>query len=634
MSNKTRVLFCGTHNCQNNGYSKVVFELCKRLAEYKDVDLHLFGFQRFHSDPQHDEERKLPPNITIYDVYAAEKANNINGSGFGDDLIADYVKEFKPHIVIVYNDLIVLYRLVKKLIEMPEEDKTFKIVNYIDIVYKNEKNSLIKFLQDTCNGGIMFTQYWKEVIQSQGFSKPLHVVEHGFDKLNYYPIPKEVARNYFSLDQEDFIILNLNRNQPRKRWDTCMQSFIKFISTHQNDPIKLLVGTAVQGSWDLIDVFISECRKYGLDPEETKRHLIIMNNPQKLTDKDVNILYNCADIGINTCDGEGFGLVNFEHGAIGVPQIIPNVGGFKDFFNIDNSFIVNPKWSYYSDMSRDIVSGEAEICDVDDYVRMMEHAYNNRELLSKFGQKARKLILEKYKWEDKAKAFYDCIIYHTKDMPKNTISLIGKNKSSEMKLDMFKSLQSSTSVTTKPLKKTEQPNLGEAQNKIFLKNVEVYDANQESEETSSKQIETLSTKTSGNEEIDIDTLADNKLKKEEKQNNKLELLNNTSSFGNGPLNIISNQKKNSTPMNIPNLVPQKIIKEQLVKEEPVKEEPVKEEPVKEETVKEELVKEEPVKEEKEEPVKEEKEEPMSKEMKKLLEMQEQLSLMIQSMKSK
>jgi len=31
-----------------------------------------------------------------------------------------------------------------------------------------------------------------------------------------------------------------------------------------------------------------------------------------LSDFDINVLYNVADLGINTADGEGFGLCNFE----------------------------------------------------------------------------------------------------------------------------------------------------------------------------------------------------------------------------------------------------------------------------------------------------------------------------------
>lgn len=467
MSTKTRVLFCGTIPTQNNGYSKVVYELAKRLAGYDDIDLHIFGFQGFYKNEQHELERKLPNNVTIFDVFAHEEPQK---TGFGDDIIQDYVKQFKPHMVIVYNDLVVLYRLIKKLTELPEEHKTFKIVPYIDIVYNNEKNALIKFLQDTCDGAIMFTEYWKSVIETQGFVKPMHIVEHGFDKMNYYPIPKDIARNYFSMNQDDFIMLNLNRNQPRKRWDTCMQAFIKFISTHQKDPIKLLIGTDIQGSWDLIDIFISECRLYKMDPDEAKSHLIIMNGPQKLTDKDINVLYNSADVGLNTCDGEGFGLCNFEHAAIGIPQIVSNVGGFKDYFTNKNAFLVNPKWSYYVDASRDIVSGKAEICDIDDIVEMMEHAYTNRDKLRKFGQHARTSILDKYNWEDKAKVFYECIQYHTKDMVKKPLS--STNKQSENLI-----LGSSPFIINNDIKL----NKPQAENKISLENIEIYDGSEDND---------------------------------------------------------------------------------------------------------------------------------------------------------
>ncbi len=455
---KTKVLLCGTIPSQNNGYSKVVYELSKRLAEYKDIDLHIFGFQSFHSDPNHEAERKLPDNVTVYDVYANEEPKK---TGFGDDLIVDYIKSFGPHIVIVYNDLVVLYRLIKKMQEIPEAEKNFKIVPYIDLVYKSEKNALIKFLQDSCDGGIMFTEYWKEIIKGQGFTKPLHVVEHGFDKMGFFPIDKEVARNYFNLDHNDFIILNLNRNQPRKRWDTCFQAFVKFISTHQNDPVKLLVGTAIQGSWDLIDVFVSECRKYGLDPEVAKKHLIIMNNPQALTDKDVNILYNCADVGMNTADGEGYSLCTYEGAAICIPQIVGNVGGIKDCFTIENSFLVEPKWSFYVDNSRDIVGGEAECCDFNDFTQMMEQAYNNKSKLPAFGKKAREIILKKYKWEDKAKQFYDAIIYHTKDMVKDNTSILPNSVEFIMGEKSMK-----TPATT-------------AQNKLTIVKEEVYDSSKD-----------------------------------------------------------------------------------------------------------------------------------------------------------
>ena len=55
---------------QFNGYSKVVYELSNELSKYEDIDLHVFGFQNFYAEKEHEEERKLPDNVTVFDQFA------------------------------------------------------------------------------------------------------------------------------------------------------------------------------------------------------------------------------------------------------------------------------------------------------------------------------------------------------------------------------------------------------------------------------------------------------------------------------------------------------------------------------------------------------------------------------------
>lgn len=403
-----KVILCGTHPAQYNGYSKVVFELSKYLSNCKDIKLHIFGFQNFYDKEEHKVERKLPHNVEIFDVYANENPKN---KGFGEKLIKQYITDISPDIVIIYNDLVVINSLIEVIKTI--EDRQFKLIPYIDIVYKNEKNMLIKNISDACDGAIMFTEYWDSVIKTQNFSKPTYILEHGFNSDAFYPIPKKISRKFFGISEDDFVIVNLNRNQPRKRWDLCLMSFIKFVSTHKDESIKLLIATSMNGGWDLIDLMISECRKYNMDVNEFKKHLIIIQNPQQISDFEINVMYNVGNVGINTCDGEGFGLCNFEQAGIGIPQIVPNIGGFKDFFNKDNSCIIEPKWTYYCDHSRDFVSGEAEMCDVDDYVKAMEFYYSNRSTSEEHGAKARKNIIENYQWKDKGQKLYDIIAKET-----------------------------------------------------------------------------------------------------------------------------------------------------------------------------------------------------------------------------
>lgn len=400
-----RVVICGTHPSQYNGYSKVVYELAKYIGSYTNIELHVFGFQNFYDGKEHKVERQLPKTVTVYDAFLNEEPKS---KGFGETLIVDYLNRIQPDILIIYNDLVVITTLLDE-IEKKLPSRRFKIYPYIDIVYQNEKNIMIEKINSIVDGGIMFTEYWKNTIVTQGFTKQLFVLEHGFSTDQYYPVPKHLARQFFTLSDEDFVIVNLNRNQPRKRWDICMMVFVKFVAMNRDKRIRMIIAASMNGSWDLIDIMISETRKYGMSLEDIKKHLVIMQNPQQLTDFDINVMYNAADVGINTCDGEGFGLCNFEQAGVGVPQVVPNIGGFKDFFDNDNAIVLDPKWSFYCDHSRDFVSGEAQICAVDDYVKGLQFLMDNPDSRKAMGEKARSTIVNKYLWKDKGGLFNSII---------------------------------------------------------------------------------------------------------------------------------------------------------------------------------------------------------------------------------
>ena len=396
-----RVVLCGTHPSQFNGYSKVMFELSSALIKYNEIELFIYGFQNFYKNNEHITERLLPKNVQIFDAYENENPKN---KGFGENLIIDYLLKINPDIVIIYNDILIIDMFIKQIRKI--KDIKFKIIPYIDIVYKNEKQELLKNIDMNCDGGIMFTDYWKNnIIQSNNFKKPLWVLEHGFNRTQYFRIPQFIARKYYNIPEEAFIILNLNRNQPRKRWDICIIAYVKFISKHMNANVKLMVSTETKGAWDLLELIKNEAKKYGI-MDNIQDKFIFIQLPQKMSDYDINVMYNVADVGWNTCDGEGFGLCNFEQAGIGIPQIVPYIGGFRDFFDDSNSLIIKPTISLYSD---NIVSGELEICNPDDHVAALETYYFDRILLHKHGVSARDRILKNYDWKQKGEQLHEVI---------------------------------------------------------------------------------------------------------------------------------------------------------------------------------------------------------------------------------
>lgn len=411
----TRVLFFGTHPRQFNGYSKVVYELAKCLCKRDDIELSIFGFQNFYENDQHRKD--LPANVFVHDAYANE---NPKGSGFGVEQVKDFVIMNKPDVVIVYNDLLVISQIVNQLKTI--EGRKFKIIAYVDQVYLNQKKDFIDYINKNIDVAMCFTEEWEKCLKDQGVTIPTCFLPHGFNNMHYFPIPKKLARQYYGLKEEDFIILNLNRNQPRKRWDVCLKAFADIVSRFPNEPIKLMIATALQGAWNLIEIYERELKKRNISLEEGIKHLIIIDNPQKITDEQTNILYNIADIGINTCDGEGFGLCNFEQAAIGIPQIVPRLGGFLEYLNDENAFLIDPKMAYYVDNTRDMVCGEALICDYADFVDAVEDYYKNRDLVKKHGEKCRTAICAKYSWEKVEEKLYSIIMNTVNPTPDATSS--------------------------------------------------------------------------------------------------------------------------------------------------------------------------------------------------------------------
>lgn len=400
----TRLVVFGTHPKQFNGYSKVVYEIAKEVgARHKDIELHIFGFQHFHNHPHHRND--VPASVTVFDAFAAEEPKQ---AGFGASVAKAYVERIRPDVCVVFNDLMVLTSILNELKDASNR-REFKVIAYIDQVYLCQRKDLLELVNQQADAAIAFTPKWRECILWQGLRLPCSVLPHGLNPRTYFPVPRKLARRFYGLPESDFLVLNLNRNQPRKRWDTCLQAFAEVVARLPDAPIKLVVGTELTGAWNLKDVFERELRKRGVPVEKGMQRLVVPGHPQMLTDDETNVLYNVADIGINTCDGEGFGLCNFEQAAIGIPQIVPRVGGFMHTLDDACATLVDPVMTIYSDSSRDGVGGEAELTPPGPYADAIIAYYLDPALRARHGAAARAAILQRFMWSDVADTFRDIV---------------------------------------------------------------------------------------------------------------------------------------------------------------------------------------------------------------------------------
>ena len=311
-----KILYVGDAFVQT-GFGRVAEYLLPALAKEHEVSVLATNF---HGD--YDEE------AIKYKTYPAMA----HGSDpFGSHRIAELVQTIKPDLVWVTNDLLVaitLWDAVKPF----REKIPFKFFVYTPIdsygIFPELNASVSEW-----DGLATYTEFGKEELIKMGYEKPIEIIPHGTDFTKFFPIDPLECRKELGVPVDTFIVFNGNRNQPRKRIDLTIKGFIEFAKDKPDARLWLNMGAKDMG-WELIPLFKRVARDAGYDPTGK----LILTSPHFSTHnclpvEKLNKVYNSADIGINTCIGEGWGLVNTEHAAAGVAQVVPDHTSLKEIFS-------------------------------------------------------------------------------------------------------------------------------------------------------------------------------------------------------------------------------------------------------------------------------------------------------------
>jgi glycosyltransferase involved in cell wall biosynthesis len=393
-----RLLIIGTHPFQTTGYSKVVYNICKCFDKYKDINVTVFGIQKFTVD--NDVNRNnLPINVNVWDVYKNDKED----FGFGTSSLKNFILINQPDIVLVYNDANVVQKYIMNLMLIP--DRKFKIVVYLDQLYTYQDQDCINYIAQNSDHIFCFTDFWRNNLfntlrQEQKLFNKISpnssIIKHGIDTRLKIADTNQ-SKLLINFVPNDFLFLNLNRIQGRKRPDIAIHAFALFLKKSRAQNAFMVFPNTRDNKLDLLKIFKHILREHNLD--QTLIHkLRLFPSTNFLNDDQINIIYNACDVGINTCEAEGFGLCNYEHASLGKPQIVSNVGGLRDFFNSENSIVCDPKITVYSDNGGDIL-GNATIVDAKDVAEAMLTYYTDKNKREVHGNKCLE-IKQKYVWQN------------------------------------------------------------------------------------------------------------------------------------------------------------------------------------------------------------------------------------------
>jgi glycosyltransferase involved in cell wall biosynthesis len=250
------------------------------------------------------------------------------------------------------------------------------------------------------DAAVCYTEFGAQETINAGFQKPVTVIPHGLTQNQFFPIDKKEARKKLGLNEDDFIVFNGNRNQFRKRIDITSSAFAKFAVGRPDTKLYLHMGMKDMG-WDVMPLFKREMARQGLDANNR----IIMTTPQggapAVPFELLNVIYNTADVGVNTCKGEGWGLVNFEHAACKVAQIVPDHTSCKEIFDGTGELIRSLHWDVDTNLGRIMP------CPDDNHLaEILGTYYENRELLAQVGQACFDRVTDiQFDWETVASQF-------------------------------------------------------------------------------------------------------------------------------------------------------------------------------------------------------------------------------------
>jgi len=408
---RKKFMLVGTHAHQTTGYSKVTYHIIQELAKMNCCDLYHFGFQKFMAEPA--GYRDYPAGVQVYDPALKERAKEAEQEmGFGFSQLPNYVRTVKPDVVLIYNDAGVICKFLEKLTEiLPESERTYKMIIYLDQVYTIQRPELLARIDKDAHCYFAFTQYWKDIMIKQGIKKNIHVLRHGFDPEQFKPMNRSLMRMKHGIPEDAFLMLNLNRNTPRKHHDIVVMAFAELIARY---PDKAMILLAVcdggeSGGYPIQEIFVRELVRLNINPQLHLQKFMISKGSMTFTDELVNELYAVSDIGVTAAEGEGFGLCQFEAMGIGIPQVVPEVGGFRDFcVNDVNSLVVPIKWRSYIALGQSSIGGIAELVSATDLSIAMEKYLLDGNLRERHGKKARETVLT-YKWNQEVTSLRDVI---------------------------------------------------------------------------------------------------------------------------------------------------------------------------------------------------------------------------------
>jgi glycosyltransferase involved in cell wall biosynthesis len=263
--------------------------------------------------------------------------------GYGDaDLIRQLIDLEKPDAIMLITDP----RYFEWLFMIENEIRKTTPIIYLNIWDDLPAPLYNKAFYESCDALLAISKQTKLinelVLDEKRGNKVIEYVPHGLNHEMYYPIEKEdelkeleqVKSNLFEGKEKDFVVFFNSRNIRRKQIPDTMLAFKLFLDTLPKEK-------AAKCAMIMHTEIVSE---HGTDLEAVRKILFndypeaIYFSQNKLETKQLNQLYNIADVQILLTSNEGWGLSLTEAILAGTVIIANVTGGMQDQMGFEDEF--------------------------------------------------------------------------------------------------------------------------------------------------------------------------------------------------------------------------------------------------------------------------------------------------------
>lgn len=313
-----RVILAGDSPTIQTGFGLVMRQICNILQKTGKYELEVYS--------ANNHELWYDRDVYPYKIYSTPK-----GDPYNTRLLHTKIEQGDFDILFMVNDIGILNETLPVVARARGKGKQFTTIFAALVDTPLTSQAYFRCLTD-CDYPVVFTQFAFQTAANaeSTLRKKLQCIFPGCEPDVFFPLPEEdrrtIRKEIFGVEDEDFLVVNVNRNQWRNDPARSLKIFHEFHKQHPKSRLYMHCKAQTFGG-DLMAQAAFLSLKTQSNTAGLAEVLFTDSNfnvaegvPRSL----LNNVYNAADVLISTSEGKGWGLSLHESFCAKTPVIFPN----------------------------------------------------------------------------------------------------------------------------------------------------------------------------------------------------------------------------------------------------------------------------------------------------------------------